>query len=527
MASHERTNGIFYTPPELADLVANLAIPSADSTVLDPCYGEGALLLAAHKRLLALCSTTPDKQLFGYDIAPLPENVRRNCSLEVLSEENLKERDLFSSFDQPEMRFDVVLMNPPFVRYNLIPIETRKRIRSIVGNEGKLPTKSDFWVYFLIHSLKFIRNNGNLAAILPWSFLYADFAKGVRELLLEKFRILRIIAIGQRMFEKADVRILVLVGIGYGGSSSEIGVCYSSGISKRKISWKPIEQNIWRSSPWICLVNSNIHKIISKVGNGIGFETLGCFAKIRIGTVTGANNFFILDRETAKSMILPEIILRPIITGSRNLQKLVVSDSEDIRDMMLMIPEGMELPESLKEYIKIGEENGLNKRCHTKKRIKWYSIPHQKPPSGFIHYMTKEIPFIVLNPDGLLSTNTVHHVDFYDGVDENTQKWIQFSMLTSVSQLSVEMVGRTYGSGILKIEPTAISKILVYPGNGHCFPVDMETKLNNLLLQNKRREAMEFADKWVLENLGISRKNMNSIKKCYENIRDCRLGNKI
>ncbi|HUV03260.1 MAG TPA: N-6 DNA methylase [Desulfobacteria bacterium] len=61
----ERTNGVFYTPPEVANFVADLAIPSSNSTVLDPCYGEGSLLLAAYSRLLELHSKSPKKQIFG------------------------------------------------------------------------------------------------------------------------------------------------------------------------------------------------------------------------------------------------------------------------------------------------------------------------------------------------------------------------------------------------------------------------------------------------------------------------------
>lgn len=521
----KKNNGIFYTAPELARFVANLAISSADSTVLDPCCGKGALLLAARERLLGLECTAPDKHLFGYDLISLKRVVRMKHLHGLLDEKNVIKRDFFSALSQElDRRFDVILMNPPFVRHHLIPKNKQRRIRSVVGDDAKLPLTSDLWAYFIVHSLKFIKQNGTLVAILPWSFLQANFARKVRELLLEKFRRLRVVVIGQRMFEEVQERILVLIANGFGFSSTKIGIYYSFVIPKRQLSWVNLERDTWRESPWTCLVDSDVHKVLSDVQKNMGFEPLGHFAKVRIGTVTGANDFFILEQEVAKSMKLPRGILRPIIRHSGNLNRLSISSSDGIKDVILLIPEDMKLSVALREYIKRGVRSGVNARYHTRNRVKWYSIPEQKLPDAFLHYMTKEVPFLVLNPDGLLSTNTVHQVDFMDGVDQKIQKWIQFSMLTSISQLSAELLGRTYGGGILKIEPTAASEIIVYPGNGHSFPKSLENQLNTLLHKGKRREAINVADKWMIANLGISRKAINSIIKCYRNVRDLRSG---
>lgn len=523
--SHKKNNGVYYTPPELANFVAKIGIRNADAKILDPCYGDGALLLAARERLLVLGSTVPAKQLYGYDIIPVSKKARKNRLQGLVYEQNLKERDFFSPISQgAERRFDVILMNPPFVRHHLIPKLRQKYIRSIDDNYLELPMTSDLWVYFLLHSLKFIKENGSLVAILPWSFLYADFAKPVRDLLLEKFRRLRVVVIGQRMFKNAEERILVLQGSGFGSHSSSIGIYYSFNVPKRRICWIPVDVHIWRASPWLSLVNVNIQRILSDVGASLGFDSLSRFAKIRIGTVTGANNFFILEREIAKRMKLPRRILKPIITHTRDLRKLTIDTSDDIKHVIMLIPEDFELPPSLKKHIKRGESEGLNKRYHTQKRVKWYSIPKQKPPDGFLHYMTKEVPFLVLNSNGLLSTNTVHQVEFLDGVDENTKKWIQFSMLTSISQVSVELIGRTYGGGILKIEPTAAGKIMVYAGNGHRFPKGLQEKVNAYLLKGKRLDAMKLADEWMITNLAVPKEDMDFIRQCYQNVRDIRLG---
>jgi len=520
----KKNNGIYYTPSELANFAAKLGIAKVNSSILDPCYGDGALLLAAHKRLRQVGSISPARQIFGYDIAPPGKNLPRNKQNPLFHKGKLRKGTFFSAIKERRNKFDVILMNPPFVRHQLISSVKQKRLRNIVNSSSVLPGTSDLWVYFIIHSLKFIRKGGNLVAILPWSFLYADFAKCVRELLFEKFGTLHVAVLGKRMFERAEERILVVVGGNFGSSSTEVGVHYSFNVPKEEISWTTAQKKTWLGSPWLSLLNSDIQKVLSDLAKNLGFDSLGRFAKTRIGTVTGANNFFILERKAAKRIQLPRKILKPIITHTRDLHKLTIDASDDITHVIVLIPEDFELPQSLKRYIKMGKKKGLHKRYHTEKRLKWYSIPNQKPPDGFLHYMTKEVPFLVLNSNGLLSTNTVHQVEFLDEVDENTKKWIQFSMLTSISQVSAELVGRTYGGGVLKIEPTAAGKIMVYPGNGHSFPEGLRNKLNAYLVKGRRLDAVELADKWIIANLAVSKEDMDFVKECYQNIRGIRLG---
>ena len=523
--SNKKNNGIFYTPPELADFVANLGITFSKTRVLDPCVGEGALLLAARKRLLELNSEAPNRQLYGYDLSPPKNEVKKICLKGLLLQENLKERDFFLEDDADlKLKFDVILMNPPFVRHHLIPKETQERIRKIIGNKEILPMTSDLWAYFLVHSFKFLRKEGSLVAILPWSFLHTDFAIKVRKMMIDKFRELQVVIIGRRMFKKVEERVLVFKGNGFGFSTSKVEIFYSSSIPKGKISWNQVNREIWQNSLWKSLINIDINEILTEIENNLGFKPLSYFARIRIGTVTGANNFFIINKDDVNKMRLPKKFLRPIIRHSSDLHKLKISISDNIQDFLLLIPEDMELSSSLENYIKKGEKDDINERYHTRNRKKWYSITKQKPPDGFLHYMTKEVPFIVLNPDGILSTNTIHNLYFLDSVDENSKKWIQFSMLTSISQLSIELIGRTYGGGILKIEPTAAGKILVYSGNGNPFPEDLEIELNKLLAKGKQREAVKFGNEWMIENSLITKEQMDSIKACYENLRDLRLG---
>src|SRR6188768_2559074 len=49
--------GAFFTPPEIADFLAEWAVQDSTSSVMDPTCGESVFLLAAARRLRALGSS--------------------------------------------------------------------------------------------------------------------------------------------------------------------------------------------------------------------------------------------------------------------------------------------------------------------------------------------------------------------------------------------------------------------------------------------------------------------------------------
>jgi type I restriction-modification system DNA methylase subunit len=81
--NHHRKHGIYYTPSVLADYLAAPLITDAGVKILDPAYGEGALLLAAERQYHRKFPNS-SLHLFGCDIKPV------NGLLRHLPEANLK-----------------------------------------------------------------------------------------------------------------------------------------------------------------------------------------------------------------------------------------------------------------------------------------------------------------------------------------------------------------------------------------------------------------------------------------------------
>jgi|GEM_PF-1770879 len=517
-----KNKGRYYTPPELAEYVASLTITNSNSTILDPAFGNGALLLAAFKVLKEKCAVNANKQLFGYDIFPLCIKFQKKYYSGILKEENLKINDFFTISPKNHEKRSHVIMNPPFIRHHKIDHSQYEKIAGVLPETEKITKFNDMWAYFVFHSLKFIKKGGSLSVILPWSFVQAEYAKKIREYLIDKFESINVIVIGKHFFENTQERVLILHAKNFGVLTDKISIGYTYDIPKESNFLIDIDKNVWINSPWMTLVSRQFKKHLEKFENKVCLRPLSDFVDVKIGTVTGANPFFVIDKKTIQKNKIPMSVLKPIITTSKDLRKLTVDSVKDWNKYLLVIPEYQKIENEFFDYVKSGENLGYDKKSHTRKRKIWYSIPTPKKCDGFLHYMTKEIPFIVLNHSELFSTNTVHQIFFKEDIDENTKRWIQFSIFSSISQLSIEILGKTYGGGILKIEPSAAKKILVYDGNGKDFPDQYEDEINKLLKKGNREEIIDLVDKWFIRNLEIPDNLIFDIKTDFYVIRKLR-----
>ena len=159
-------------PNALLTLLGN-----SDLIIIDAAAGLGREALAAIEAADELILVTN------------PDLPSVTDALKTINEENLGTRDFFLPLEETKGKlYDVIIMNPPFVRHHLLSTQTQQRIRKIVDDQYEIPLMSDLWVYFVIHSFKYLRNDGNIGVILPWSFLQANFSKKLRKLLLDHFQ---------------------------------------------------------------------------------------------------------------------------------------------------------------------------------------------------------------------------------------------------------------------------------------------------------------------------------------------------
>jgi len=124
--------------------------------------------------------------------------------------------------------------------------------------------------------------------------------------------------------------------------------------------------------------------------------------------------------------------------------------------------------------------------------------------------MGNQGPRIILNSAEAVCTNSIHRIYFKEDLSETMRKAIILSLWSTYGQISAEIEGRTYGSGVLKLEPSEASKLVVFlPKKLHHKSVGaLWKKVGKLREQNL--PICEQIDSWILEGNSKLKKIMPS-----------------
>jgi hypothetical protein len=238
---------------------------------------------------------------------------------------------------------------------------------------------------------------------------------------------------------------------------------------------------------------------------------LGEIAKVDIGVVTGSNDFFLLSREALEQWkIEPEFAIKAIRKAA-DIPGVLFTEAdwealqrrgEKCHLLQVGLPPDMLRAYRLWNYILYGQEKKVNSGFKCRTRVPWYSVPYIRVPNVFLTYMANHIPRLVLNEAGAVSTNTVHGV-YLLSPERINERALVASFYNSLTLLSAELVGRSYGGGVLKLETQEAEKIkLVIPKDSSVVQelAWVTPQIDSLLRRKRADEAIALVDRILLRN---------------------------
>lgn len=483
-----KKNGVYYTPLFLADYLVNSLISKSGVTYFDPAYGNGALLEATENILNQKYPKLSNQNLlFGCDINPV------NKKIDNIPQSQLYKMDFFK-FSETH-KFDNIVMNPPYIRNRNINIEIKKQFDKLLKrNKVRLNKKSDLWVYFLIKALNHLHKKGNIGAIIPWSFLQADYSINLRKWLYDKFEEIEVVALGNGYFTNTDERIILLWLKKFDNKTKSISCCFAKNIDD-KINYKILEKDGWESGSINFSKDYNVDEIVKDYKSKYGFQEFREVANIRIGIVTGANKYFIKTNAEAKKIGFHTNQLVSIYTSTKELNELNTKQKPK-KKLLIIHPKNKD---KFINYINIGKEENVNLRAHSKLRNHWFYIKKENISDAFFPYRSMNIPFLIFNTK-YQCTNSIHRI-YFKNLSENEQKWIQISLLSAPGLLSLERFSKIYGSGVLKIEPGSLYNSIVFKCDDN---IDKEyEQISKNISNHQREEAVDLATKLIKDKLQI------------------------
>lgn len=476
--------GAFYSPGSLVEPLVAWAVTRPDQSVLDPSCGDGIFLQAAARRLRSL-GATPARMaslLHAVDLNPDAAAVTRTrVAAEIgLPPSRVLVADFFSLpptgglFGASAVAdgVDVVLGNPPYIRYQEFSGRARLAALERAADAGvQLTRLASSWAHFVAHAAAFLRPGGRLALILPAELIHTSYAAPLREHLRRSFEEVAVVSFRQAVFPGVQEEVVLLLGSGYGGGPGRLRLAeVESGEDLAEVA--AILAGAETFAPgiepvkWIPGYAANPGKLTLDHLQEQGLlQPLGDVGKASIGFVSGANEYFVLTPREAAFWNLPESSLRPALVRARQIPGLQVTgkDLEEVRAQgercLLWLP-GETLTRAERRYIQSGEERGFAERYKCRVRSPWFRVPGVINPEAFLTYMSDLVPRLCLNRAGAISSNTLHTVRL-PKVPAALRKPFVAAFYNSATLLSCERTGRSYGGGVLKLEPREADRILV------------------------------------------------------------------
>lgn len=485
----KRKKGVFYTPKILADYLIEPLIDGSDVSIIDPAYGDGALLLSAESIFKKKVINNSKLKLFGCDINPV------NGLLKHLPQANLVKSDFFE-FDSPVMH-DLILTNPPYIRHQNQDAELIKKYRSSHSELKLISKQADLWAYFLIRSSSFLKKGGSIGAILPWSFLQAEYAIKIRIWLIENFGEIKCLALNNEYFESTQERVVLIWLKNFGNKCQSLKYAQAKDIES-KIKFVSIHKESWSLSSIANNTNNELEKLLTRYKTELGYKEFGEYAIIRIGVVTGADKFFIKDVNEIAELGVEDSKLMPIITTTRELPEYLKGNANFLKRLICLSNDDEII---FRDFINEGISKEYNIRSHSRLRTPWYSVGTGEIPDAFFPYRVAKMPYMVINNLRVQSTNSVHRI-YFKGLSEIQQRWIQISFLSIYSQLSIETNAKTYGRGMLKVEPGLLKKALVFVSDNNNVE-EIYLKIKNLLINGNKEEAIRIATGFINHELNV------------------------
>ncbi|MBB5724691.1 hypothetical protein FHS97_000599 [Sphingomonas endophytica] len=473
-----RKIGAFYTPVELSQILADWAIRSGRDTVLEPSFGGCGFLEAAFKRLDMLGSTDPVASIFGCDIDPVAfEHLSTVFSRPVDLDQfrHIDFLDCEAGAGWPHC-FTTVLANPPYIPHQRIGRQRRKELGARTWGVPNVGGRASLWAYFLAHSVSLLEEGGRMAWVLPGAALQADYAASCRDYLRQHFDRCAAIVIRERLFldEGADEETVILLADGHRSCATEgvieLGEAQTLAELRALIadwSFGRWTGNTTGVSPAALSLKSGDLGCFTALTEDTFCRTIGDFAKVQIGIVTGANPFFVLPQSSLDPAGLVEADCSPILSKYRQAPGLTFTASDHAAALKkgergwLIETREVESNRRMSHYLATFDAERLTSIGTFRKRSIWHQPCDGKFPDAFLPVMHHDGPRLVFNVLGCNSTNTVHRVYFRHKANSSDHKLLAISLLTTFSQISAEMVGRRYGSGVLKHEPRDAERIQV------------------------------------------------------------------
>lgn len=458
----QKLSGAYYTPPDVVEALACWVLRDTSDRLLDPSCGDGRFL-ATHSNSVGIEQDT----------------VAAHAAISRAPGALVHEGDFFEWASATKERFEACAGNPPFIRYQNFKGTLRKQALDLCARHGaNFSGLTSSWAPFIVGACCLLKPGGRAAFVVPAEIGHAPYAVPLMEFLVRHFARVQIVAVRRKLFPELSEDCWLLYAEEFGESTSEIRFSASE-----RFEWSPRPpknyvsvgvqewKTLWNKRLRPFLLPTSTRDLYLEMGDRATSRRLGEFAKIGIGYVSGANDFFHLRPSEADALQIPDRFLTPTVRSGRGLPRSALTKrtleqwrAQDKEILLLNVPPEVQIPATVRSYLDSPKGKKVRTGYKCRNRRSWYSVPDVRFPEYILTYMSGRSPALIRNSARATCSNAVHGLM----VQKPTMARACLSAWgTPVSQLSCELEGHPLGGGMLKLEVREAERILLPSKDEH------------------------------------------------------------
>ncbi|MDX6530738.1 MAG: adenine-specific DNA-methyltransferase [Blastocatellia bacterium] len=543
--TYQKLRGGYYTPKPIANFLARWAIQSSRDEILEPSCGNGVVLGAGLETLIdrGASRLEASRLIHGVEI-DRQEAAAALARIEVMcgyANPTIIKTDDFFSYCKAHLNdkrlFDVVIGNPPFIRYQNFLEEQRVPAFELMTKAGMRPSRlTNTWVPFLVASSFLLNSHGRLAMVIPAELLQVNYAAELRLFLSNYYNKLTLVTFRKLVFEGIQQEVVLLLAERNGGGQTGIRTIELDTIDDLasyqhtdfvKSELKPMDHSKEKWTQYF--LNKSQIGLLRELEDHPKLIRIGDILDVDVGVVTGQNDFFVLDAKETKCLALQRYTKR-IVSRSAHLKGLIFSErdwqknaDDNLPALLLDLPDVPfdKLTIKAQHYVTSGERRQLHTGFKCRIRKNWYKVPSVWIPDAFLLRQIHGYPKLILNQAQATSTDTIHRVKLRNGTNARE---VAAAFLNSLTFAFSEVLGRSYGGGVLELEPNEAEQLPIPLRRADSLDIK---ELHALIIKDDVNSVLDITDHILLiKGLGLSKKDARSLRVIWQKLRDRRINRK-
>lgn len=525
-ASEEKLRGGFYTPESIASFILKWGFNgNTQLDILEPSCGDGVFLKEIQKGGYKYQSVTAIEL----------DEIEFEKSKQIgLNNTKVINADFHEYCINTKQKFDLVVGNPPYIRYQYFNKEQQEFASNIFGKANlKYSKLTNAWVSFVVGSSLLLKEEGKIGFVLPAEILQVTYAQPLREFLAHFYNKINIISFEKLVFPDIQQEVVLLLCEKNFSNThliehlelKDAEELETLDVLKLKSPKKKID---FKSNKWtFYFLEQNEIDFLEKLQNDKIIPRLNEYAKVEVGITTGSNPFFTVPLSIVQFYNL-EKYAKPLVGRSVQVPSAIFTKKDwiknrdsEARTHFLSFPKMDELDDAIgaKDYISWGEENNIHKGYKCRIRDEWQIVPSQRISDALFIRRNNLYPKFIINEAEAFTTDTMHRVTIKDKVNI---KALTASYYNSLSFAFAEICGRSHGGGVLELMPNEVERILLpyNEKNAELLPI-----IDKMIREKKDiSELLMITNQKILkENYGLTNQEIDLADSIWKKLSSRRL----